>query len=95
MSDMSQEYSDDEDIAPYDDNMHDLNGFAAQSREEYDDHAGEEPIDIDGHNGDGQSVSSSSDIGESFEVSSVVDLDPELQAIKGSPVKILFHPVQP
>jgi hypothetical protein len=34
MSDISQEYSDDEDIALYDDNMHSLDGFAAQSQEE-------------------------------------------------------------
>jgi hypothetical protein len=37
MSDISLEYSDDEDIAPYYDNMHDLDGFVAQSQEEYDD----------------------------------------------------------
>jgi hypothetical protein len=61
---ISQEYSDDEDIAPYYDNMHDSDGFAAQSQEEYDDHAGEGPVDIDGCNGDGQSVSSSSNIEE-------------------------------
>jgi hypothetical protein len=66
MSDISQEYSDDEDIAPYYDNMHDSDDFAAQSQEAYDDHAGE-PVDIDGCNGDGQSVSSSSNIGESYD----------------------------
>jgi hypothetical protein len=38
-------------IAPYYDKMHDSDGFAAQSQEEYDDHAGEGPIDIDGCNG--------------------------------------------
>jgi hypothetical protein len=54
MSEISQEYSNDEDIAPYDDDMHD-SGFAAQSQEEYDSRAGEGPIDIDGYNGDGQS----------------------------------------
>lgn len=70
MSDISQGYSDDEDITPYDGNMH---GFAAQSQEEYDDRTAEGPIDADGQNGDGQSEFSSSDNGESFEVSSVVE----------------------
>lgn len=67
------------------------------SQEKYDDRAGEGPIiDNDVYNGDGQSVSSSSDAGESDEVSSVVDLDPELQAIKGSPVeKQGQHPQDP
>jgi hypothetical protein len=45
-----------------------------QSQEEYDDPAEEGLIDTDGYNGDGQSVSSSSDIGESYEVPSVIDL---------------------
>jgi hypothetical protein len=54
MSEISQEYSNDEDVAPYDDDMHD-SCFAAQSQEEYDSRAGEGPIDIDGYNGDGQS----------------------------------------
>jgi hypothetical protein len=49
-----------------------------QSQEEYHDRAGEGPINIDGYNGDGQSVYSSSDTGEGDEVSSVIDLDPEL-----------------
>jgi hypothetical protein len=53
MSDISQEYPDDEDIAPFDDSMHDSDGFAAQSQEEYDDRAKEGSIDTDGHNGDG------------------------------------------
>ena len=48
MSDISPEYSDDKDIAAYDDNMQDSDGFAAQSREEYDDRAKEGPIDTDG-----------------------------------------------
>ena len=94
MSDISQAYFDDEDIAQYDDNMCDSDGLAAQSQEEYDDHAGEGPIDTDGYNGDGRSVSSSSDVEESFEVSSVADLDPELQAIKGVPAEILFYSLQ-
>jgi hypothetical protein len=49
-----------------------------QSQEEHHDRAGEGPINIDGYNGDGQSVCSSSDTGEGDEVSSVIDLDPEL-----------------
>lgn len=55
-----------------------------QSQEEYDDRAEEGPVDNDGYNGDGRSVFSSSDTGdmENYEVSSVVDLDTELQAIK-------------
>ena len=61
-----------------------------QSQEEHDHGAGEGPIDADGENGDGESELSSSENGESFGVSSVVDLDPELQAIKGSPVEISF-----
>jgi hypothetical protein len=73
--------------------MHNSDGFAAPSKEEYNNHAGEGHIDIDGFNGDGQSVSSSSNIGESFKVFSIADLDPELQVIKGSPMEILFHPV--
>jgi hypothetical protein len=95
MSDISQEYSDDEDMAPYDDNLHNPDDCTAQSQEEYDDRAEEGPIDTNEYNGDGQSVSSSSDIGESFEVSSVVDLEPELQAIKGVPGEILFYSIQP
>ncbi len=95
MSDISQEYSDDEDMAPYDDNMYDSDDFAAQSQEEYDDRVEEGPIDTNEYNGDGWSVSSSSNIGESFEVSSVVDLEPELQAIKGVPAEILFYSIQP
>jgi hypothetical protein len=45
MSDISQEYSDDEDMAPYDDNMpvHNSDSFAtvttSDSQEEYDDRA--------------------------------------------------------
>jgi hypothetical protein len=46
MSDISQEYSDDED------EIHDSDGFAVQLQEEYDNHAGKGPIDIDGINGD-------------------------------------------
>ena len=83
MSDISQAYFDDKDIAPYHDNMYDSDGFTAQLQKEYNDRAEEEPINTDGYNGDGRSVSSSSDIEESFEVSSVADLYPELQAIKG------------
>ena len=90
MSDISQEYSDDEDITPYNDNMHDSDGFAAVTRSIMT-VAGEGPIDTDGYNGDGTSVSSSSHIGESYEVSGVEDLDPELQATKGSPAEILFY----
>ena len=98
MSETSQGYSDDENIAPYGNNVHrhNSNGFAAESQEEHDDHAGEGPIDAaDRYHGDGQSVSSSSDIGESDEVSSVVDLDPELQAIKGLPPKTLLFNTTP
>ena len=50
------------------------------------DHPVESPstqFDIDGCNGDGRPVSNSSEIEESFEVSGVADLDPELQVIKG------------
>jgi hypothetical protein len=78
MSDISQESSSDEDIAPCDDKMN--NSDATQSQEECD---------------DGSSVSSSSDIGEGYEVSSIEDLKPELQAIKGSPAEILFYSMQP
>jgi len=101
MSDVSQEYSDDEDIAPYDNNVHQCHsdGFAAASQKEYDDHAGEGPegfIAADRYHGDhGKSVSSSSDTGESDEVSSDADLDPELQAIKGSPAETLCYSIQP
>jgi hypothetical protein len=54
MSDISQEYPDDEDITPFDDSMHDSDGFAAQSQEEYDDctREFEGPIDTNGP-GDG------------------------------------------
>jgi hypothetical protein len=55
--------------------MHGSDCFAAQSQEEYDVRAGEGPIDTDAYNGDGQSVSSSSDAGGSDEVSSVIDLE--------------------
>ncbi len=53
MSDIPQEYSDDEDMAPYDDNMYDSDDFAAQSQEEYDDRVEEGPIDTNEYNGDG------------------------------------------
>ena len=82
MSDISQEYFDDGDIAPDDDNIQNPDGFAAQSQEEYDD-AGEGPVETGRYNKDGQSVSSSSDAGESDDVSSVIDLDPELQVALG------------
>ena len=62
------------------------------SQEENDDRAGEGPINTDGYNGDGQSVFSSSDTRRSDEVSTVIDLDPELQAIKA---EILFYSIQP
>ena len=75
MSHISQAYLDDEDIAPYDDNMYDSDGFTAKLQEEYDDRAGEESVDTDGYNGDGQSASSSSDIEESFEVSTSASTD--------------------
>jgi hypothetical protein len=81
MYDISQEYSDDEDITLHNDNMYGLESLwtvLLQSQEEYHDRAGEGPINIDGYNGDGQSVYSSSDNGEGDEVSSVIDLDPEL-----------------
>jgi hypothetical protein len=98
MSDISQEYSEDEDIAPYEDKTHDSDGFAAQFQEEYDGHAGKGPIDIDGDNSDGKSVSSSSNTGESDEeswfVSGAGDLDPDLQAIKGLPAETLSYSVQ-
>jgi hypothetical protein len=63
-----------------------------QSEEEYDDRTGKGPIDIDGHNGDGQSISSSSDTGKSYKVSSVVDLNPEIQQSKVCQWKIYFIP---
>jgi len=95
MSDISQEYFDDEDIGPDDDNMQDSDDFAsAQSQEEYDD-AGTGPVETGRYNEDGQSVSSSSDAGESDEVSSVIDLDLELQAIKGLPAETEFYSIHP
>jgi len=56
-----------------------------QSQEEDEDCAGEGSIETSRFNGDGQSVDSSSDAGESNEVSSITDLDLELQEIEGSP----------
>jgi len=52
-------------------NLYDSDDFAAvsESQEEYDDRAGEGLVDTNGYNGDGRSVSSSSNIEESFEVS--------------------------
>ena len=95
MSDISPEYSDDKDIAPYDDNMQDSDGFAAQSREEYDDRAKEGPIDTDEYYGDGQSVSSSSDTGESNKVASMRGSSPrfalQLQVHQGRNF-VLFSP---
>lgn len=88
MSDLSQEYFDDKDIAPYDE---DLDDFAAQSQEEDDDCAREGSIETNRSNGDGKSVDSSSDAGGSDEVSSVTDLEPELQEIKGLPVETEFR----
>jgi hypothetical protein len=93
MSGISQEYFDDEDIAPYDDNTQDSDGFAAQSQEEEDDCAGEGSIETSQSNGDGQPIDSSSDAGESDEVSSIADLDPELQEIKGSPAETRFRTI--
>jgi hypothetical protein len=78
MSDISQEYFDNEDMAPYDDNMQNFTDFAAQSQEEDNDCAGEGSIDTGRSNGDGQSVDSSSDAGQCDNVSSVTDLDLEL-----------------
>ena len=49
MSDLSQEYSNDEDIISY---KHNSDGFATQSQEEYDDHSREVHIDINGYNHD-------------------------------------------
>ena len=95
MSDISQEYFDDEDIGPDDDNMQDSDGFAAQSQEEYNDCAGEGLIETGRYNDDGQSISSSSDAGESDKVSSVIDLDLELQAIKGLPAETEFYSIHP
>ena len=95
MSDISQESSSDENIALYDDNIHESDGSTAESQDEDDDHAKEGRIDTDGCNCDRQSVSISSDIEESYKVSSVEDLDPELQAIKGSLAEILFYSIQP
>ena len=92
MSDISQESSSDENKAPYDDNIHESDGSTAESQDEYDDHAREGRIDTDGYNCDRQSVSISSDIEESYEVSSVIHLDPELQTIKA---EILFYSIQP
>jgi hypothetical protein len=95
MSDISQEYLYNEDIGPYDDNMQDTDGFAAQSQEEDNDCAGEESIETSRSDGDGQSVDSSSNAGESDEVSSVADLDPELQEIKGLPAETEFCSINP
>jgi hypothetical protein len=95
MSDISQEYFDDEDIGPDDDNMQDSDGFAAQSQEEYNDCAGEGLIETGRYNDDGQSISSSSDAGESDKVSGVIDPDPELQAIKGLPAETEFYSIHP
>ena len=92
MFDISQEYFDDEDIASDDDNIQDSDGFSAQSQEEYDD-AGAGPVETGRYNKDGQSVSSSSNVGKSDEVSSVIDLDPELQAIKGLPAETEFYSI--
>ena len=64
--------------------------FTIQRQDEYDDRAGEGPIDADGYNGDGICVSSPSDIGEGYEVSSVASLDLVLRAIKGSPAEFFF-----
>ena len=90
MSSISQEYFDDEDIALYEDNTQDSDGFAAQE----DDNCAEEgSIETSQSNGDGQTVDSSSDVGESDEVSSITDLDPELQAIEGLPAEIRFHTI--
>ena len=74
MSEISQEYSDDEDIAPYNNNVHWPNSDAEseEDSEAHDDRAEEGPIDADGYHGDRQSVSSSSDIGGSDEVISRV-----------------------
>ena len=58
-----------------DDNKYDSDGFTAQLQEEYDVCAGEESIDIDEYNDDGQTVLSSSDIEESFEVSTSASTD--------------------
>jgi hypothetical protein len=52
MSDISEEYFDDEDIAPDDDNMQGSDGFAAQSQGGYDDRAGEGPIETGRYNND-------------------------------------------
>ena len=92
MSDISQESSSDKNKAPYDDNIHESDGSIVESQDEYDDHAREGHINTDGYNCDRQSVSISSDIEESYEVSSVIHLDPELQTIKA---EILFYSIQP
>ena len=76
MFEISQEYLDDEDIAPYNNNVHwpNLDAKSEEDSEEHDDYAGEGPIDADGYHGDRQSVFSFSDIEGSDEVTSVVDL---------------------
>ena len=67
-----------------------------QSQEEYDDagagpdDVGAGPVETGRYNED---VSSSSNAGESDKVSSVIDLDPELQAIKGLPAETEFYSI--
>jgi hypothetical protein len=102
MSDISQEYSDDEDIAPYDG----TNAATVQQNhpnractvwtillQSYDDCAGS-PLILMGTMEMQQSVYSSSDTGESDEVSSVIDLDLELQAnnLKAEIYLIRYNP---
>ena len=74
--------------------MQDSDSFAAVTEED-DNCAGEGSIETSRLNGDEQSVDSSSDAGESNGVSSIADLNPELQEIEGSPAETEFHFIHP
>ena len=84
MSSTPQEDSDDDNMAQYVDNKHDSDGIGAQ---EHNARAGEGPVDIDKYDGDGKSKYGFSNTGEndeeSWSVSSIADLDLELQKIQG------------
>ena len=86
MSGTPQQHSD-EDIAPDDE---DLDTSAAGSQEGDDDST----IETSGLNGDGKYADGSSNAGES-KVSSLADLDPDLQKIKGLPIETQSHSIHP
>ena len=91
MSSTPQEDSDSDDMAQYVDNKHDSDGIGAQ---EHNARAGEGPVDIDKYDGDGKSKYGFSNTGESDEeswsVSNIADLDPELQKIQGFASEIFY-----